>query len=58
MLRLPGGSVSVFSTPFNKAVLLAYAFTLDPYNNVYNLGKNELQRVVALTLTVQDTGAS
>ncbi len=27
-----GGSVAVFSTLFNKAVLLSYAFTSDPYN--------------------------
>ncbi len=27
-----GGSITVFSTLFNKAVLLSYAFTLDPYN--------------------------
>ena len=27
-----GGSITVFSTVFNKSVLLLYAFTLDPYN--------------------------
>ncbi len=27
-----GGSITVFSTVFNKAVLLSYAFSLDPYN--------------------------
>ena len=32
-LRPPGGgSITVFRTLFNKAVLLLYAFTLDPYN--------------------------
>ncbi len=31
-LRPPGGSITVFSTLFNKAVLLSHAFTLDPYN--------------------------
>ena len=31
-LRPPGGSITVFSTLFNKADLLSYAFTLDPYN--------------------------
>ncbi len=33
VLRPPGGSITVFSTLFNKADLLSlYAFTLDPYN--------------------------
>ncbi len=31
-LRPTGGSITVFNTLFNKAVLLSYAFTLDPYN--------------------------
>ena len=32
-LRPPGGgSITVFSAFFNKAVLLSYAFTLDPYS--------------------------
>ncbi len=33
-LRPPGGSITVFSALFNKAVLLSYAFALDPYNSV------------------------
>ncbi len=32
ILRPPGGFITVFSTLFNKAVLLSYAFTLGPYN--------------------------
>ena len=32
-LRLPGGgSITVFLTLFNKAVLLSYAFTFGPYS--------------------------
>ena len=33
-LRPPGGSITVFSTRFNKVVWLSYAFTLDPYNPI------------------------
>ena len=32
LLRPPGGSIIDFSAHFKKAVLLSYAFILDPYN--------------------------
>ena len=38
LLRPPGGSITVFSTLFNNmnnAVLLSYAFALDPYSSLF-----------------------
>ncbi len=54
-LRPPGGSITVFSTVFNKAVLLSYALTLDPYNPMV---PPELAEEVTSTFGPHDMGAT
>ena len=42
-LRPPWGFIPVFSTLYNKAVLLSYAFTLGPYNSMVLYPTNPLK---------------
>ncbi len=52
-LRIPGGSITVFSALFNKAVSLSYAFVLDPYNPMVLQVPQQL-RITATTSSIHD----
>ena len=51
LLRPPGGSITVFSTFFNKAVLLSYALTLGPYNPMVLLKYQQVPQQLRITAT-------
>ncbi len=58
VLRPPGGSITVFSTPFNKAVLLSYVLTLCTYNPMvqYIVLLWKYQQVPQLRITATTSG--